>query len=449
MTSTEHADLISLIAPVSDADPCGPDLEADDDDYLNFTSAAEVVLPTDYMVADHKGELLPFHHHPDFQDLDLPGRIASALRFCGRTHDLRLLVLLARLHILNRSVSGFQSAVEALAILLDTAWDDLHPRGEAAHGGMRADAIERLDEPLMVAALNNAVLFTSKRHGALTWQLYMAAVRKASGDPAGSETGAVDRILADECAASPGLVSGMRTTVERLVAALACIRAAFAAHDADGVPHLARISGAAEKLQALFARIQPTGELQPAGGASISEPALSATTPHEAQAHRGGVQDRIGTARRAAAALDAATRYLSDAEPSSPALLLLRQAQALVGKPFLDAMKALFPEQVRHVAVAVAAPAIFRLPLTQLAENGVPTEDHEGASVAEDRGEPVLVPVSRADALSLLDGAASYYRAAEPSSPIPMLLDRARPLLGQDFMALVRSMLPARVLSDD
>ncbi len=451
MTPTEHADLTSLIAPVSDVDPCGPDLEAeDDDDYVNFTSATEVVLPTDFTVADHKGELLPFYHHPDFKELDLPGRIGSARRFCGRTHDLRLLVLLARLYILNRSAGAFQSVVEAMAVLLETAWDDVHPRSEAGHDGGRAGAIERLDEPLMIAALNNAVLFTSKRYGALTWQLYMTAVRKASGDPAGSETSAVDRVLADECSANPELLTAIRTTSERLLQALERICAAFAAHGESGVPNLVRISGAAAKLRAFFERIQPTGDLPATAGGSNEEFALSATAPNEAQAPW-NAPGRIGTARRAAAALNVATHYLSDAEPSSPALLLLRQAQALVGKPFLDAMRALFPEQVKHVGVTVAASAIFRLPLTQLAENAALAEDHADAdaAVAEAEDESILVPLSRADALSLLDAAASYYRAAEPSSPIPMLLDRARPLLGQDFMALVRSMLPARVLSDE
>jgi type VI secretion system protein ImpA len=44
--------------------------------------------------------------------------------------------------------------------------------------------------------------------------------------------------------------------------------------------------------------------------------------------------------------------------------------------------------------------------------------------------------------LRALDAIMGYYRAAEPSSPVPVLLQRARRLVGADFMAIMRDMAP-------
>ena len=48
----------------------------------------------------------------------------------------------------------------------------------------------------------------------------------------------------------------------------------------------------------------------------------------------------------------------------------------------------------------------------------------------------------REDALHALELAASYYRAHEPSSPLPLLIDRARRLAGMEFMEILRDLAP-------
>jgi type VI secretion system protein ImpA len=49
---------------------------------------------------------------------------------------------------------------------------------------------------------------------------------------------------------------------------------------------------------------------------------------------------------------------------------------------------------------------------------------------------------SREDALRLLELAASYFRQNEPSSPLPMLIDRARRLGRMEFMDILRDIAP-------
>lgn len=58
---------------------------------------------------------------------------------------------------------------------------------------------------------------------------------------------------------------------------------------------------------------------------------------------------------------------------------------------------------------------------------------------------PVAMPgevTTRADALRLLDLASQYYRRYEPSSPLPLLLERARRLAEKDFLDILRELAP-------
>jgi len=49
---------------------------------------------------------------------------------------------------------------------------------------------------------------------------------------------------------------------------------------------------------------------------------------------------------------------------------------------------------------------------------------------------------SRQDALRALDAVALFFRQTEPSSPIPMFLDRAKRLIGKDFLEILADIAP-------
>ena len=50
---------------------------------------------------------------------------------------------------------------------------------------------------------------------------------------------------------------------------------------------------------------------------------------------------------------------------------------------------------------------------------------------------------SREDVVRLLDRICDYYRAREPSSPVPLLLDRAKRLVYLDFLSIVQDLAPS------
>ena len=54
----------------------------------------------------------------------------------------------------------------------------------------------------------------------------------------------------------------------------------------------------------------------------------------------------------------------------------------------------------------------------------------------------ITVVNTRDDALYLLELASAYFRTNEPSSPLPMLIDRARRLAGMEFLDILRDLAP-------
>lgn len=52
---------------------------------------------------------------------------------------------------------------------------------------------------------------------------------------------------------------------------------------------------------------------------------------------------------------------------------------------------------------------------------------------------------SREDVVRVLDRVCDYYRRHEPSSPVPLLLERAKRLVAKDFLEIIRDLTPAGV----
>ncbi|MCU0854101.1 MAG: type VI secretion system protein TssA [Rhodobacteraceae bacterium] len=66
----------------------------------------------------------------------------------------------------------------------------------------------------------------------------------------------------------------------------------------------------------------------------------------------------------------------------------------------------------------------------------------EGVDPGSAGGAPLGQVRGREDVVRLLDRICEYYRAREPSSPVPLLLERAKRLAYMDFMSIVQDLAP-------
>ena len=432
----------SSLAPISDDDPCGEDLDFEEDPaYMQFTSSTEALLPDSYTVDDEEGtgKRVPFYTTQRFQNLDLGARVAAASRLLERTHDLRLLAMVAKLQILNRELPKFETTVASIAALLDQYRKELHPRD--AEG--RTAALERLAEPLVLAALNHSVLFRSRRFGMVSWLTYLASTKGSDDSAAGTEH--VDRILRDEVKADASSVVAAKEMLGKLQESLQRITILCAEAEPSKQPNLRKLADPLAAMLAMLDRVHgsPAAAVQ---AGSVASPSPQGDARERSPIPPSSALPLLPSAEAAKAALAEAARFFASVEPSSPTLLLLRQAQALVGRSFYEALQALLPGQIEKATLSFGATPMFTLPLRQIAEA------HDAASFAKpdvnverkSTSRLFTTVTSRAEALSLLDQVGAFYRFVEPSSPVPLLVDRARALAGRDFTALLQAMLPEK-----
>lgn len=115
------------------------------------------------------------------------------------------------------------------------------------------------------------------------------------------------------------------------------------------------------------------------------------------------------------------------------------------GPDFTDLGK-LLGEIVRYIdRYAVAAPQESEdAAAPQETDTGMPAAPARpaGAMTISALGEVT----SRADALRLLDLACQYYRRHEPSSPLPLLVERAQRLAEKNFLDILRDLAPDGVM---
>jgi len=411
-----------LCIPLSESDPCGPDLDLSGDaEYLNFFAQTEGMLPSVFFSAE---DGKPF----DRASIDLPRQIEAIAPLWERSRDLRLLVLRARLTILNRDLAGFAVSIAAIAEWLENFGDEVHPRAADGDLGARVAVLGSLELPTVVFPLQYAPLCEGRRIGAVTYRSWM--ISSGEVKPRASEQKHPPPMLTDAIADAPAeVLAATRKHVTMLKTSLARIRNVFMLQD---------VSLGLENLPALVDRIQALVDPQ----AAQREETVAAAEDDIAPA--GAALASLADAQQALAAI---AEYYSRLEPSSPTLPLVRQAHQLIGKSFFEVMSILVPTQMDKAAFQIGADQFFELPVGKLSKlpEGEPAPE-DSPSSSRPGGSPQYRVASRVQAIALLEQVQRFFRHSEPSSPVPMLCDRARALAERDFMSVLREVLPKAAL---
>lgn len=455
-----------LTKPVSADEPCGPDLE-DDPDFMNATARLEVALPVSYFRRDDDGRQVAF----DRASIEFPPAFAELGKLLERSRDLRILVLAAKLTILNRDVPGFTASLSAMADLLGNYWEEVHPRAMEGDFVMREVALQGLDElATVVLPLQHAPLFVSRRIGPFMFRSQLVAsgetklVEGEQHPDAGTIQAVLGEVEADDLVAILGQVNAGRDALTRL--RTIWLEKVGVDHPL-GFPRLATLlDQIAAFLDAAVVRRVPGHQasgLEPVAAGPQGSAANTATFGPGAVSSILHVEDTLG----------ACLGYFRRTEPSSPAVLLIGQAQQLIGKSLIEVIQIMFPDQVDKAVFEIGDQRRFRLPLERLPVPGgaeaeseyeagdgydSDAEADEDVSEAGDDGESVteaaevaaapspapsaVVIGSRADAVGAMKAVAAFYRQVEPSHPTPLLMDKACALAQHDFMSLLGSILP-------
>jgi type VI secretion system protein ImpA len=128
----------------------------------------------------------------------------------------------------------------------------------------------------------------------------------------------------------------------------------------------------------------------------------------------------------------------------------VRQAHQLIGKSFIEVMSILVPTQMDKAAFQIGADQVFELPVGRLSKlpEAAPPGGADGAPKPEGASPSAYNVQSRSQAIALLEQVQRFFRSAEPSSPVPILCERARALAERDFMGVLRDVLPKAALKN-
>jgi type VI secretion system protein ImpA len=413
----------SLLAPISVEAPCGPDLDAQGDaEFMNFMAATEGQLPAAFFSFDRKL-------------IDFEAANAGGAKLVARSHDIRLLVLLAKLSILNRDLPAFARWLAILAQLLAEHWDEVHPRGENGDFTFRVAQLSTLDDnPVVILPLQYAPLAETQRDGVVTFRAQLAALgevkqRESESFPSAAT---MDKILLGDDIAR---LTQTFKAVQSVKSSIAQIRAILI--ERVGFEQALSFEALSPLIDRMSAFLQAAvAQRDPSVAAPTQEenaaPSSEDKSPAQATA--------FASLADVDAALAAALGYFETMEPSSAAVLLIGQTRQLLGKNLYEVMKILTPSYADNARIFVGVDAAFTVPVSRIvaAEAATDPGDRQPASPAS----------SRAAALSLIDSVAAHMRQVEPSSPVPYLLDRAKALASRDFLGLLRDILPEDMLAD-
>lgn len=325
-------DLESLLAPISDDAPCGPDLEYD----------------ADFMLMQATGEGKPERQYGETvipaEAPDWPVLHEQALALAQRTRDLRVAVWLTRS---GARTSGLRAAVRGLQLvqgLLERHWDTVHPVLDASDANdptARLNALATLAHLTGALADMRAASLTPSR-GSLTVRDIELAMGKGEALPTESvpsESGALDGVR-DAITQLPDLADALRAGH----AAAQAIAEVVDSHVGVGVgPDFTPLA----KLMHVVA----VAGRRASGDESAAEEGVTEGADGDANAGRGGVSvpGRIGTREDAIQALERVCDWIERNEPSNPAPLLIRRAQRLMSKSFVEIIRDLMPEGLDSV----------------------------------------------------------------------------------------------------
>jgi type VI secretion system protein ImpA len=246
-------------------------------------------------------------------------------------------VMLARSGARLHGVAAYASALSLIAQLLESHWLHVYPRLDTADDNdatMRLNALAPLaDAGTGLADLRGALVGDARP--ALTVRQVELAVCKAEpheGEAIPTLDGVLQGLRMAE-AAQAGLLGALRT----LCADVARIEAVIAVHvGAARGPDLSPLRVLANALSDIAQRTTSSG--------GEHAPAITAGTPH-VTAPGGAPRSREEVHRL----LERACEWLEQHEPAHPAPLLIRRAQRLLGKNFMEIMRDLAPAGVDQV----------------------------------------------------------------------------------------------------
>lgn len=329
------ADIETLLAAISDSSPCGPDLEYDPQ-FVALETASRG-KPEQQL-----GDNITPAEQPDWVTVQ-----QQAAALLTRTKDLRVAVLLARALVRINNLSGLRDGLKLLQGLLERYWDHVHPVPDPSDPDdliIRMNALAPLgDTDAMLLDVRSALVVVSGPHGRVSVRDILVAAGRLP--PAKGET------VLSQAQIESAIAAAAQQNRQLIDAAQACVDSTNAIYsllsDKVGTDRATDLRPLTSMLKLVTqACNSATGQIAGAVQEAGAESGGTAAAPID---NRPVVAGEIRTREDAMRALDLVCRFYEHTEPGNPAPLLIRRAQRLINKSFVEIIQDLAPDSLNQI----------------------------------------------------------------------------------------------------
>jgi type VI secretion system protein ImpA len=344
MTSIEE-----LLAPVSPDKPCGDD-PAYDPDFLQLEVVTRGKPETVLSKEDEKAE------EPNWNEVE-----QHCLDIFSRSKHLYLAVVLSLAWLKLQGLPGFRDGVALVRGLLERYWDPIYPRLDPEDGN---DPTERVNILASLCApagtLGDWMRFVLRVRQAPLYQSRETQI--SASDIIKAETGVTEARSVAEI--KNGFASAPPAEIQEKHRALAEILVHVREIDAILTREVGPASNRSwnelidtvQDVQQRFARYAPNLAGQPgssnAAASADGTAEAAGNDPNQLERTAAGI-GAVQSGRDVLRALEMICEYYRRTEPSSPIPLLLRRAQRLVDKDFMQILNELTPSALDSLKVIV------------------------------------------------------------------------------------------------
>jgi type VI secretion system protein ImpA len=319
------ADLLQEISP--DA-VCGPDLEYDPD-FMALDQAARGKPEQQF------GDTVVPAVEPNWRDVS-----TRAEALFARTKDLRVTVLLIRALLKQSEFVGLSDGLSLLEQLLSRFWDSVYPRldEDDSDPTMRLNALVALtDADGFLRDLRAAQVIPAGSYGRVTVREILVAGGKL---PAGSEgalsTSQIEGTIRAAAVERADSIAAARQSLVSIRALQALLNDKLGVERALDLAPVVDILGVVVKT------------CDSALGEESANPDAGGALMADGQSHTSvaAVVGEIRSREDSIRMLDRVCEFIERTEPSNPAPLLIRRAQRLISKNFIEIMEDLAPDSL-------------------------------------------------------------------------------------------------------
>jgi type VI secretion system protein ImpA len=328
----------SLLRPISEVLPSGPNLEYDP---LFADLERALVGKAEQQI----GDVVTPAEDPDWNRV-----LRLSIDLLARTKDLRIACPLVRSLAVRHGLSGLDEGLLLIREMLSRYWADVHPQLDPDDNNdptIRVNSLSALCGPEGIMSLRAAAVFQSRAFGPVTVRDCLAAV--GSGETARVDASSIDAALQEMGAEGLGTLVG---ACDHVLDNILAIERTFEEHVGSAGPDMSRLTQMVRQLGKLFRpRLEALRAATAAANGGADQNGQSGALSTNGTSFHSGAPGEIRSRDDVVRTLDKICDYYRRYEPSSPIPFFLERCKRLVSMNFLDILRDMTPDALSQAEV--------------------------------------------------------------------------------------------------